>query len=233
VTFSAPSALDTLATFDQPGTYTLRVTVDDGEFHASADVTVTAAAPASDNRAPQVDAGPGQAVTLPADASLTGSASDDGKPDGSTLEVTWSKASGPGTVTFGNAKSRSQRSAFSEAGSYVLYLTATDGQLLSTDEVSIAITGGSTGDRAPPVVTIKAPAEVLPGTQVEITATAVDNVGVAVLRLEIEGQPPAEAETPSLTRTLDVPALASPVRTSGSSQRRRTPRGTRGRPTRR
>ena len=211
VTFSAPSALETLATFGQAGTYTLRVTVDDGEFQAVAEVTVTASAPVSDNRAPQVDAGPALAVTLPAAAGLAGSVSDDGKPDGSMLDVTWSKASGPGAVTFGDAKSPVTTAAFSEAGSYVLYLTATDGQLLSADEVSIAVSPAApTGDRAPPVVSIQAPAEVLPGTQVDVTASAVDNDRVEMLRLEIEGQAPEEVGTASLTRTLHVPAFARP-----------------------
>ncbi len=209
--FSAPDALDTLATFGQPGTYTLRVTVDDGEFRPFADVTVTASAPVSDNQPPQVDAGPDQGVTLPSTVSLNGSVSDDGKPGGSALDVTWSKASGPGAVTFGDAKNPVTTAAFSDAGSYVLYLTATDGQFLSADEVSITVQAAApTGDRAPPVVTIQAPAEVLPGTQVDVTASAVDNDRVEMLRLEIEGQAPEEVGTASLTRSLDVPAFARP-----------------------
>ena len=55
------------------------------------------------NAAPTVNAGTDQTITLPAGATLAGTASDDGLPAGSTLTTTWSKFSGPGTVTFGNA----------------------------------------------------------------------------------------------------------------------------------
>src|SRR6266850_3960494 len=53
------------------------------------------------NTAPVVDAGPDVTVTLPAEASLAGSVTaDDGIPGAAVS--TWSKTSGPGTVTFGN-----------------------------------------------------------------------------------------------------------------------------------
>ena len=62
--------------------------------------------------------------------SLSGTATDDGVP-GIGLTTTWSKVSGPGTVTFGNASALSTTASFSVAGTYVLRLTASDG-LLST-----------------------------------------------------------------------------------------------------
>jgi hypothetical protein len=55
------------------------------------------------NQAPVVNSGGNQTITLPGNATLNGSASDDGLPTGSTLTTTWTKVSGPGTVTFGNA----------------------------------------------------------------------------------------------------------------------------------
>ncbi len=54
------------------------------------------------NRAPNVDAGSDQAVTLPNDAFLDGTVTDDGLPS-TTLTTTWSRFDGPGTVTFGDA----------------------------------------------------------------------------------------------------------------------------------
>jgi hypothetical protein len=99
------------------------------------------------NRAPVVDAGPDLSVTLPAPASLAGTATDDGLPAGSSLAVTWSASSGPGTVLFADANTATTTASFSAAGEYVLRLTATDGELSSSDTVAIAVApeGGGGG----------------------------------------------------------------------------------------
>src|SRR5207244_1425491 len=72
-------------------------------------------------------------------ASLNGTASDDGLPAGSTLTTTWSKVSGPGTVTFGNANALSTTAEFSVKGVYVLRLTASDGALSGTSNITIVV----------------------------------------------------------------------------------------------
>jgi len=69
---------------------------------------------------------------------LQGSATDDGDPNNS-LTTTWSTVSGPGTVTFGNVSSLSSTATFSANGTYVLRLTANDGQLQKTDDVTIGV----------------------------------------------------------------------------------------------
>jgi hypothetical protein len=83
-----------------------------------------------------VNAGIDQAVTLPATASLAGTAADDGSPAG-TYTTTWSKVSGPGTVTFGNAAILSTTATFSTAGTYVLRLTANDGNYNTSDDMTV------------------------------------------------------------------------------------------------
>src|SRR5258707_7053801 len=47
-------------------------------------------------------------------------------PAGAKVTTTWSKASGPGTVTFANASSLTTTAAFGAAGTYCLRLTASD-----------------------------------------------------------------------------------------------------------
>ena len=89
------------------------------------------------NQAPVVNAGPDQVITLPNDAPLDGTVSDDGLPQPPSLVTTWSKASGPGTVTFANAAAVDTRASFSVAGTYLLELRASDGQLVSRDTVAI------------------------------------------------------------------------------------------------
>ena len=90
------------------------------------------------NTAPVVDAGPDQTITLPATAALDGTVSDDGLPAG-TLTTTWTQVSGPGTATFGAAGSVDTSATFSTAGTYVLRLTADDGQLNASDTVQVVV----------------------------------------------------------------------------------------------
>jgi hypothetical protein len=96
------------------------------------------------NRPPSVNAGPDQTITLPAGAALDGTVSDDGTPN-PTPAVAWSKVSGPGEVTFGDATSVDTSAGFSAAGTYVLRLTADDGALTAGDDVTIVANAPSTG----------------------------------------------------------------------------------------
>src|SRR5439155_12304618 len=81
------------------------------------------------NVPPVVNAGSNQTITLPATASLAGTASD---PDGTIVSVLWSKISGAGSVTFTNATALTTTATFSAAGTYVLSLTATDNNAASS-----------------------------------------------------------------------------------------------------
>ncbi len=141
VTFGNSQAVDTTASFSLPGTYVLRLTADDGALTTSAQVTITVNPAPLSNQPPTVDAGSNQTITLPDFASLDGTVTDDGLPSG-TVTTTWSKVSGPGTVTFENANAIDTRATFSQAGRYVLRLTATDGMLSAFDEMGLAVTVG-------------------------------------------------------------------------------------------
>ncbi|GJL78480.1 MAG: hypothetical protein NPINA01_14690 [Nitrospinaceae bacterium] len=88
------------------------------------------------NTPPDVNAGLDQAITLPDDAVLDGTVTDDGE----TLPVptiTWSKVSGPGTVTFANENVEDTTASFSTAGSYVLRLSAFDGEQTRFDDMTV------------------------------------------------------------------------------------------------
>src|SRR5688572_25380918 len=103
------------------------------------------------NQPPAVSAGADQIITLPANATLAGTATDDGLPTPpATLTTTWSMVSGPGTVTFGNANALSTTASFSTAGTYTLRLTASDSALTAVDDVVIT---GSQDRRVAQVVT--------------------------------------------------------------------------------
>jgi hypothetical protein len=92
------------------------------------------------NQAPVVDAGGDATVTLPASVSLDGTISDDGRPDPpGSVSSTWSRVSGPGTVTFGNAGSVDTTASFSGPGSYLLRLSADDSELSAADELTVTV----------------------------------------------------------------------------------------------
>ncbi|HEY0463993.1 MAG TPA: LamG-like jellyroll fold domain-containing protein, partial [Polyangiaceae bacterium] len=120
------------------GTYVLRLTASDGALSSSDDVTITALPPPV-NQAPQVNAGPDVTAIVGVARALNGSISDDGLPTPAALMAAWTLISGPGTPSFaaGEQSSALTHLTFSEAGTYVLRLTASDGALSSFDELTI------------------------------------------------------------------------------------------------
>ena len=55
------------------------------------------------------------------------------------MTTTWSKVTGPGTVIFGNTAALNTTASFSTSGVYLLRLTAHDGALSSSDEVTVTV----------------------------------------------------------------------------------------------
>ncbi len=99
------------------------------------------------NTPPSVDAGPEQTVTLPASATLHGSASDDGQPTGK-LTTTWAMVSGPAAVDLADTSARETTATFKAAGTYVLRLAASDGALEASDEIAITVQPAGTSRSA-------------------------------------------------------------------------------------
>ncbi len=90
------------------------------------------------NQPPTVNAGSDTSITLPVGGNLDGSVSDDGLPNAG-VTTSWSKISGPGDVTFGNANAVDTTATFSTVGVYVLRLIASDGALSTSDDVQITV----------------------------------------------------------------------------------------------
>ncbi len=95
--------------------------------------------PPQQNQAPVVNAGSDQMITLPTDSvQLSGSVSDDGLPFASVTSE-WTKQSGPGSVIFVDDSSPSTSATFGSAGTYVLQLSADDGDLTSSDTMTVVV----------------------------------------------------------------------------------------------
>jgi hypothetical protein len=81
---------------------------------------------------------------------LDGWATDDGVPTTpGYLTITWSRLEGPGTVSFGDPHALNTSAFFSSAGFYRLLLSASDGQLTSSDEISVEVTSSGPGPVVP------------------------------------------------------------------------------------
>jgi hypothetical protein len=87
---------------------------------------------------PAVGAGPDQAITLPAIATLDGTVIDGRHPSGA-MTTLWSKISGPGWVTFADENALDTSASFDIPGDYILRLTANDGTRVGIDEITITV----------------------------------------------------------------------------------------------
>jgi hypothetical protein len=142
VSFSTSTEASTTATFSVTGSYVLRLTVTDGSLSASDNVAITVHPAPTVNQPPMVHAGLDQTIILPASATLAETVGDDGLPTGSTVSQTWSQMSRPGTIDFANPTAANTTATFSAAGSYVLRLTASDRELLASDDVMVLVGDG-------------------------------------------------------------------------------------------
>ncbi|MBK9441607.1 MAG: hypothetical protein IPN53_09935 [Comamonadaceae bacterium] len=145
VTFGNVANAATSASFSLAGAYVLRLSASDSALSGSADVTVTVSPAGTGNLAPIVNAGTNQAITLPATATLTGTATDDNLPNPPAhLTTSWSFVSGPSSgVVFGNTASLNTSATFAAPGTYVLRLTANDGALSTSRDLQVTVSDGA------------------------------------------------------------------------------------------
>ena len=138
IELSSLSSVSTSFTAADAGTYTFTLTVDDGEFANSAEVTLNIV---QANRAPtaKISVSPEPASTLLTTAteiSLDGGGSSD--PDGDTLEYVWSQPTGQG-IELSSLNSASTRFTAAEAGTYTFTLTVDDGEFDDSADIEIEV----------------------------------------------------------------------------------------------
>ncbi len=78
-------------------------------------------------------------ATVQQPQTLQGEASDDGLPEGSTLQYQWSQLSGPSSVTFSDNTSAATQVSYQSAGVYEIQLLVSDGELQSTATLAINV----------------------------------------------------------------------------------------------
>jgi len=176
VTFDEPNLTNTLARFTAAGTYDLRLSAYDGQFTTYSDVSVNV----TNNHPPVVSAGTNFSTPTLTGISLNGSVSDDGLPYGVT-NIVWQAVLGPTLdVTFGNSNAAATTLTVPQIGIYVLQLTASDGQVSSSAEVTVTV--GTTNFTLSPAY------PTLTNTPYTVTAKVVDSYNNPVTNLYVSFQ---------------------------------------------
>lgn len=136
--FSAPSVT-------QDSSLTFALTVSDGNLSSTDNVVVTLKAEVG-NRAPVADAGADQTASANDTVTLNGSNSSD--PDGDTLTYSWQQVAGT-SVSLSNANATQASFVAPELAQQEVLefqLVVDDGELSSTDTVSITVSAHGTGN---------------------------------------------------------------------------------------
>ncbi|MFI4862251.1 MAG: PKD domain-containing protein, partial [Phycisphaerales bacterium JB063] len=143
VSFADSTSPTSQATLTGDGVYVLRLTVSDGTVTRTDDVEISInpvtppGGGGGSNTAPSVSAGPDRvSVTSNGRVTLAGLVSD---ADGDSLSLVWSVVSAPGAISFDNINDPNTQATLFSAGTYVLRLSASDGSVTRTDDVSITI----------------------------------------------------------------------------------------------
>ncbi|HAM72391.1 MAG TPA: hypothetical protein DCM86_12185 [Verrucomicrobiales bacterium] len=133
----------------QVGTNLVFLSASDGSLSTTQSFRVMVTPP---NQAPVVDAGTNAAIYASLDYMLKGKVTDDGLPaNPGRVWMQWSLVSGPGTVTLLSPAVPITAARLSTFGFYRMRLTATDGELVASDDVFVLVKPN--GDTNPPVMT--------------------------------------------------------------------------------
>ncbi len=161
-----PSAVNTMAWFFEPGTYTLRLAVSDGEFFSHADVTIQVVP----NAPPTVTVEANATVIMPQALTLSGTVSDDGLPGG-PISTQWGCISGPDCgLAFEDSNRLNTSAYFFGPGTYTLRLWASDGMDWDYADITVQVLPNT-----PPTVAIQADSTIILPNRLTLSATVSDD----------------------------------------------------------
>jgi hypothetical protein len=143
------------------------------------------------NQRPIVSAGADMSSLPQVAVSLAGSVTDDGEP-GPLVSIGWAQMAGPQPAVFADPASPTSQVSFPLAGTYVLRLTASDGELSASDDLTATVT--SAPAPPPPPTPVPTPTNQVPQVSagadlsIELPTASVTLVGAAT----DDGVPAAE-----------------------------------------
>lgn len=158
-----------------------------GEAAAAAKLFIQYSGGQPTNQSPTANAGADITLTLPNDTvNLSGQVADDGLP-GTGLTSTWSQVSGPTTAQFANSASPATSVTFLAAGTYVLRLQVSDGELTASDTVTVVVNAPDSVPPSVPANLTAIPSNNGTGSVALSWDAATDNVAVAGYRIFRDG----------------------------------------------
>ena len=160
----------------------LESTVSGSYYNQSQGIMSSSVSVGETNQAPVIaDLSSTETITFTADLDLDASVTDDELPT-DTLITTWSHVSGPATTTFEDASAVDTTVSFSQEGVYVIRLTADDGDLSSTFDITVTVSSDITAPSAPASLEVSNIAET--STRLTWTAATDDTAvtGYTILR---------------------------------------------------
>ncbi len=182
-------------------TYTVTLTVRDPQGNTG---TATVLATVTQGNQPPV-AHAGGPYSGDAGAALAFSAAASSDPDGDSLTFAWDFGDG------GSAAGAAPTHAYLGPGTYTVTLSVSDSHAHSATASTSAVIVPAQ-DRAPPAVALFGAREALPGTDVLMTASATDNVGVTAVTFEVNGGAPTTSLQAPYERHRDDPEPGQPRR---------------------
>ncbi|MGX5819041.1 PKD domain-containing protein [Chitinophaga lutea] len=191
------------------GTYVFSLRVTDNSGAVSVPDEVTIVVKPAVNQKPVVKAGANTTITLPVNtATLDGSATSD--PDGSVAAYAWKQLGGPAAATIANSAVSATTATFSQAGTYVFQLKATDNQGAS-DSAQVTVIVNPANNVAPVANAGNNATITLPATKVTLDGSAsADSDGTIVKYRwkQLSGAAGADIADSTIARTeATLPAL--------------------------
>ena len=189
------------------GPYTVTVTVSDGRGGSNSAQASVLVSTATDRSPPSVSLS-GPATTLPGvQVTMTAQAFDDRGVAAVVFEVNGGNPTETSAVPY--QRVLTVPAVASPGDRIVVRATARDAaNNQASTEATVTIT--AVPDTEPPTVEVHAPPKAAPGSQVRITATAQDNVGVQSVSLAVGGGAATTLPTPPYEITYSIPADAVP-----------------------
>ncbi len=140
---AAPYSISWTGAPEGASTLTARATDGSGAYATSAAVTINVT---HINSQLAVDAGPDRLISLPGAATLQGQVVLNGGTPGPEVTLVWSLVSGPGGATFSAPNSAVTSANFTQAGNYVIKLTASNADGANFDTTAVTVLAAPQSD---------------------------------------------------------------------------------------